>query len=172
MDDLDFLDQPDDRLEQNGYAQVILSVIDRAPLLGTPRLAALVDDCLRRDSPPPPGQVWGWLVMPATLRLVVGPTGLDALDDYVIALKTRLEDRLLAAIRRADDDSLDMVLRYNPVWGGALYHVWQAGYHRQFYFSEYRLSNALYELQQIPVQAGLVASPDRWPYLWLSGAEA
>lgn len=151
------------------YAQVIIVVLNHAPLLAFPRLARRVVDTV--ESSCAPGQLWGYLVMPEYVRLVVGPTNIEGLDTYVDTLKVQSAARLLEAVRRADDDSLDMVLRYNPVWGGAIYEVWQPGYHRQLFWTEYKLSNALYEMGQLPVAAGFVQHPDDWPYLRIGGEE-
>ena len=154
------------------YAQVILVVAGHAPLLADPRLARQVCAALAACAPDAPGSLWGYTVLPDSVRLVVGPTGEDALDRFAEALKTRAAARLLHTIRRADDETLDVVLRYSPVWGGAIYQVWQAGSHRQVFWTEYKLSNALYELQQTPVEAGLVPRAEDWPYTWVGGAEA
>lgn len=159
----------DDWLSADYYAQVILTALDHAPLLAISRLARLVKRSLSMSISLAPGALWGYVVLPDAVRLVVGPTDDDSLDRYVEQIKTTTTDRLLESIRRADDDTLDMVLRYTPVWGGAIYQVWQAGYQRQSFWTEYRLSNALYELAQAPVEAGLAVSADRWPYTWMSG---
>jgi hypothetical protein len=151
-------------VEDEWYAQVILTVIDHAPLLADPRLARIVADALVACAPDAPGRLWGFVVLPETVRLVVGPTTDEALEPFVEQVKARASDRLLSVIRCADDDSLDMVLRYSPVWGGAIYQVWQAGSHRVAFWSEYKLSNAIYDLQQAPVTA------EGWPYVWI-GAE-
>ncbi|HML22306.1 MAG TPA: hypothetical protein PKD09_11705 [Aggregatilinea sp.] len=151
------------------YMQMIVTVRDDASLLADPRLArrlaVLIEDC----KPDAPGGVWGFLILPDMVRLIVGPTDLDRLDTFVEAFKDASERALLDVILRTEGDALDAVLFYNPVWGGAIYHVWQAGYHRQILRTEYRLSNALFELGQVPVQRGLAESPDRWPYLRIGG---
>ncbi len=169
IDDWDLDAALDGDAWQDVTMQAIVTVRDDAPLLADPRLArrlaALIDAC-RTDVP---GVLWGYLILPDAVRLIVGPTDEDRLDTFVETFKDASAHVLLDAIRRADDDTLDHVLFYNPVWGGAIYHVWQAGYHRQILRSEYRLSNALFELGQIPVQRGLVDSPDRWPYLRIGG---
>lgn len=147
------------------YAQVIMVVQNHAPLLAYPRLARIAAQVVETCVDQAPGQLWGYLVMPEYVRLVVGPSNLDRLDPFIDTLKTQISARLLDTICRADDDSLDWVLRYNPVWGGAIYEVWQSGYHRQLFWTEYKLSNALYEMGQLPVAAGLVRQSDEWPYL-------
>ena len=161
---------PDDWLDDEQgerCAQLTVVVLDHAPLLARPRLARAVFDAIRASAEAAPGRLWSALVMPELARVIVGPGSVSALDAYVTALKTHTADRALAIIRRADDDTLDAVLRYSPVWGGAIYRVWQAGYHMQPLWSEYRLSNALYALAQHPVEAGLARMPGEWPWLWL-----
>lgn len=149
------------------YAQLTLVVCDYAPLLARPRLARAVFDGLRAGGSDTPGRLWGALVLPELARVIVGPGDALALDKYVTMLKTQAAKRVLAIVRQSDDDTLDAVLRYSPVWGGAIYRVWQAGYHSQALWSEGQLSNALYALAQRPVEAGLARSPGEWPWLWI-----
>lgn len=150
------------------YAQIALMVRDHAPLLAQPRLARAAFEAVRASAPKAPGRLWGALVLPALVRLIVGPADDDALDVFITLVKARAARRVLAQIQR-DDDALDLVLRYSPVWGGAIYRVWQDGYHRQALWSEYRLSSALYALARLPVEAGLTSAPDGWPWLWIGG---
>ncbi|MBN1680210.1 MAG: hypothetical protein JW966_07950 [Anaerolineae bacterium] len=159
------------------YTQAIVVIADHAPLLAIPRLARLVYDVLKALAPGAPGNLWGMTVLPDSVRLVVGPAPEDAVFAYVDTLKAQSQARLLNTIRHMSGcetpdavDPLDRVLRYNPVWGGMILRVWQNGWHRQVFRSEYKLSNALYELRQAPVEAGLVASADHWPYTWLADA--
>ncbi|NDJ75646.1 MAG: hypothetical protein GYB65_05255 [Chloroflexi bacterium] len=154
------------------YTQVIFTTREHVPLLANGQLVRLVVGAVNDCVPDAPGEVWAYLVLPDALRVIFGPTGEKALDTYVESVKAHTQAHLLAAILRADDDTLDPVLRYNPVWGGAIYHVWQAGYHRQDYHTTYRLSNAIFELQQLPVEAGLVSQPAAWPYLWIGNQDA
>jgi len=163
---------PADEGDEDAYAQVILTVQGHAPLFGSARLARRALDAITACAPGAPGQLWGAVVLPETVRLVIGPAGVDALDQFIEAVKAQSSTRVLSAIRQADDDTLDVVLRYSPVWGGALYQVWQTGYHRQLFWTEYKLSNALYELARAPVEAGLVADLDDWPYRYQDGEAA
>ncbi|HVO71226.1 MAG TPA: hypothetical protein VMT24_14345 [Aggregatilineaceae bacterium] len=149
------------------YAQVIFAVLDSAPLLVDPRLARLTTAALRECAPMAPGRLWGYVVLPETVRLIVGPTGEDALAAFVEEVKVRTGERLLEAILRAADETLDVVLRYTPVWGGAIYRVWTPGYQQHVFWTEYKLSNALYQMVQAPVEAGLVEQADQWPYTWI-----
>jgi len=141
-DELDFAP-----VETEFYAQVILVVEDHKPLLGNTRLEKLAAATINRCAPDAPGSLWGCRILPDSIRLIVGLTDEDRLDQFVETLKTRISSVLLDTIRHMEDEeSLDAVLRYNPVWGGIIYHVWQSGYHRQDYHTEYRLSNAVYEM--------------------------
>jgi hypothetical protein len=162
------LDEELEPIPERFYALAILTVLDHAPLLASPRLARIAVESITACASDTPGQLWGYVVLPDSARLVAGPLDQDQLDPFVELVKTRSSARLLDAIRRADDDSLDYVLRYNPVWGGAIYQVWQPGYHRQIFWTEYKLSNTLYELRQAPVAAGLVEAAEEWPYVGAS----
>ena len=159
-----FEDQPADF-----YAQVILTVTDQAPLLGEPRLARQAMAVLESCTAAAPGELWGYVVLPDAVRLIVGPTNDEALETFVALVKQRTRARLMAVILRSDDETIDAVLRYSPVWGGVNYQVWQPGSHRAIFWTEYKLSNALYDLRQAPVSAGLAAQADDWPYVWEAG---
>lgn len=148
------------------YALSIITVTDHAPLLARPRLARAALDALVSCAGDAPGSLWGALALPDALRWIAGPADEVALATFVEHVKARTAARLLPIVQRADDDSLDAVLRYSPVWGGAIYQVWDAGSHRVRYYTEYRLSNALYELWQTPVTLGLAADAGQWPFRW------
>jgi REP element-mobilizing transposase RayT len=151
------------------YAQVILTVTDQAPLLSAPRLARLTMAALKSCMAAAPGELWGYVVLPDAVRLIVGPTSEESLETFVGLVKQRTHARLMEVILRSDDETVDAVLRYNPVWGGVNYQVWQPGSHRAIFWTEYKLSNALYELRQTPVSGGLVAQAEDWPYVWAVG---
>jgi len=163
MDDFE-LEQAEDF-----YAQVILTVQERAPLLATPRLARLAMGTLHTCAALAPGSLWGYVVLPESIRLIVGPADDEALARFVDEVRQQTERRLLDTILRSDDETLDLVLRYTPVWGGVIYRVWEVGCHRHVFWTEYKLSNALYELGQVSVAAGLVERAEQWPYLWTAG---
>ncbi len=151
------------------YAQVILTVTDQALLLSVPRLARQTMIALESCITAAPGKLWGYLVLPDSVRLIVGPTDENQLELFVALVKQCTHARLMDVILRSDDETVDAVLRYNPVWGGVNYQVWQTGSHRAIFWTEYKLSNALYELRQAPVAAGLVAQAEDWPYSWVAG---
>lgn len=155
--------------EQTGtpYAQAILTVRGRAPLLAAPRLARDMVAALEGCRPDAPGRLWGYLVVPDAVQLVVGPVGAEALSRFVAQVKAAGAARLWDAIRRTDDDdALDAVLAYNPVRGGALVRVWEAGYHRLRLPTDAHLRAALDRLRQIPMRRGLTPPGEAWPYLW------
>jgi hypothetical protein len=162
-------DDPTPEGLHDGYAHIILAVADHAPLMTAPRYARQALAGLSACASDAPGRLWGGVIVPDSLRLIVGPGSDAAVDAFVARLRAETSARLLEAIRRADDDALDVVLRYSPVWGGALYRVWQAGYHQGRLWSEYQLSNALYEMMQLPVALGLFPRADDWPYRYLAG---
>ena len=128
------------------YALIILTTIRRAPLLAVPRLQRLANDTLYAHRADAPGELWAYAVQPCTVRLVVGPVDGDTPDAFVTRVKAWTAAPLLRAIRQADDDSLDAVLHYSPVWGGAIFRVWEEGYHHVPLWNAYRLSQALYTL--------------------------
>ena len=143
------------------YAHIIFTTIRRAPLLAVPRLRRLVSDTLYAHRADAPGDLWAYAVQPCTVRLIVGPVEGDTLDAFVTRVEAWLAAPLLRAIRQADDDTLDAVLHYNPVWGGAIYRVWEAGYHHVPLWNAYRLSQAVYTLGTLRAQGALVWTGDR-----------
>lgn len=151
------------------YAQVVITVTERAPLLADPRLARLAMAGIEACRAAVPGSLWAYLVLPESVRAIIGPAQAAACERFVVQIKAQITMRVLPAILRADDESLDVVLRFNPVWGGAFYRVWDAGYHRTVYWTEYRLSSAVYDLRRLPVTRGLVRHIAAWPYVWVRG---
>ncbi len=151
---------------QDFYAQIVLVVSGHALLFAGDRLARRVVAGIEACRTDVPGTLWAYTVLPESARLIVGPAREPALSGYVDRLKASIADCVLPVIQRRDDDSLDAVLRYNPMWGGAIYRLWEAGFHRVVFWTEYRLSNAIYDLQRLPVDLELVAEPSAWPYTW------
>lgn len=166
MDDFDL----ENALSEDFYAQVILTVQGRAPLLAVPRLARLVMETLNACAASAPGSLWGYIVLPESIRVIVGPADDETLARFVEEVRQQTERRLLDTILRLNDETLDLVLRYTPVWGGVIYRVWEMGYHRNIFWTEYKLSNAVYEMVQASVAAGLVERAEQWPYQWIGGA--
>ncbi len=128
------------------HAYIVLTTTRRAPLFARPRLRRLAAQALEARCAAAPGRLWAYAVTTCTVRLVVGPTEPAALDAFVFQLKGWVAAPVLCAIQRADDETLDAVLHYNPVWGGALYRLWENGHHCQWLWSAYHLSQALYAL--------------------------
>lgn len=154
---------------QDHYARIAITVVGRVPLLAKDRFARMIVTAIETCRDDVPGTLWAYTVLPDSVRLIVGPAAIEALDQFVTQFKAQTEASLLAAIKRADDDSLDAVLRFNPIWGAAIYRVWEAGYHRVLFSSEYRLSNAIYATRQLPVELDLIADAAAWPYTWVGG---
>lgn len=147
------------------HASVMLTVVGRAPLLAEPYLARAICAALDGCAPEAPGRLWGYVVLPDSARLVFGPCDQVALAHFVAQVKAETASRTLSLIRRsADTDALDAVLRFNPVWGGALYRLWQAGFHRTWLYGMAQVGRALQGLVEAPLRAGLAAPGNEWPY--------
>ena len=138
------------------YAHLVLTTTRRASLLAVPRLRRLASEALDAHRVDVPGDLWAYAVQPCTVRLIVGPVDRRALDDFVRRVKAWVASPLLEAIRQADDDTLDAVLNYNPVWGGAIYRVWEEGYHHVPLWNAYRLSRAIYILGALREDGAMV----------------
>ena len=138
------------------YAHVILSTLRRAPLFAVPRLRRLASDALDAHRADLPCTLWAYAVQPCAVRLVIGPAQRDTVDDCMGRVKAWLTAPVLEAIARADDDTLDAVLHYNPVWGGAIYRLWDAGYHYVPLWNAYRLDRALGVLNKLRQQGAVV----------------
>lgn len=170
-DSIDFdVDQLYENEPQDFYAQIVLVTNGHAPLFADDRLARLAVSGVEASRADAPGSLWAYTVLPESVRLVVGPAREPELSGFVERLKADIARRVLPAIRRRDDDTLDAVLCLSPVWGGAIYRLWEAGHHRVVFWTEYRLSNVIYDLQRLPVERELVAEPSAWPYIW-TGAQ-
>jgi hypothetical protein len=99
------------------YAQVILTVTDQAPLLGAPRLARQTMAVLASCGASAPGELWAYVVLPDSVRLIVGRANEESLETFVALVKRRTHTRLMELILRSEDNTVDAVLRYNPMWG-------------------------------------------------------
>ncbi len=150
------------------HASVMLTVVGRAPLLAKPYLARAICAALNGCALEAPGRLWGYVVLPDSVRLVLGPCEGVALQRFVAQVKAETAARALSLIRRsADTDALDAVLRFNPVWGGALYRLWQAGFHCTWLHDMAQVGRALQGLVEAPLRAGLAAPGNEWPYCHL-----
>ncbi len=147
------------------HASVMLTVSGRKPLLAVSTVARAVCEGLDACVSAAPGRLWGYVVLPNALRLVLGPCEKTALSLFVTRVKTQTTARALPLIRRAEDpDLLDGVLYFNPVWGGALYRLWQSGFHCIWLHSPAQVRRSLQQLREAPWQAGLIAAGGTWPY--------
>jgi hypothetical protein len=134
-------------------------------LLAAPPLARAVCEGLDAWNWTAPGFLKGYVVLPDSLRLVLGPCDEVALQRFVAEIKAETTARVLPLLRRIEDpDMLDVVLRFNPVWGGALYRLWQAGFHCTWLHDPVQVRRALQRLREAPLRAGLIAAGDTWPY--------
>lgn len=147
------------------HARLMLTVPGRKPLLAAPSLARAVCEGLDAWNRAAPDLLKGYVALPDSLRLVLGPCDELTLQRFVAAIKAETTARALPLIRRADDpDMLDAVLYFNPVWGGALYRLWQAGFHCTWLRDLAQVRRALQHLREAPLRAGLIAAGDTWPH--------
>lgn len=143
------------------HASVMLTVPGRKPLLATPSLARAVCAGVNGCASAAPGRLWGYAVLPDSLRLVLGPCDDTAVEAFVARLKAETTARVLSAIRCTEDaDALDAMLRFSPVWGGALYRLWQSGFHCTWLHEAGQVHRALQLLDEAPRRAGLTAAGD------------
>lgn len=167
---------PDDLLfkditPQDFYAHIVLSAAQQRGVLTRDHLARQVIVALEACRASAPGSLWAYTVLPDTVRLIVGPAGDDTLASFVENVKTLSAAQVIHCIQRTDDDALDAVLHYHPMWGGAIYRLWEIGYHKSMFWTPYQLSNTIYALRQIPVEMGLASVAETWPYTWVGGAD-
>lgn len=144
---------------------VMLTVTGRTPLLAAPRLARAVCAGLDACVAAAPGRLWGYVVLPDAARLVLGPCDETALHFFVARVKAETTARVLPLLYRAEDpDLLDVVLHFNPVWGGALYRLWENGFHCIWLYDPAQVRRAMQQLREAPEQAGLIAAGNTWPH--------
>ena len=87
------------------YAQIMLTTVRRAPLLATARLARLVIAGIEGCRACVPGQLWAYVVLPESVRVIVGLATTPAIEQFAERLKHATAMPLLDAIRRAAKDS-------------------------------------------------------------------
>jgi REP element-mobilizing transposase RayT len=134
------------------------------PILRVASLAELATNTLLEIFDQHDGQLWGYVILPDSVHLVLEVAEERLYHVFVDAFKDQSEKRLVDAILKYHPALLDRVTRFNPAWGGAIYRIWQEGYHTQPLHSIYAVSNRVAELFNKPVELGLVTDIKDYPY--------
>ena len=136
----------------------------QTPLLATPSLAQRVVDTMLAVFVGQDSQLWGYVVMPDAVHMVVEVGRERDYHVLVEAFKTRSEAVLIQEIQAHQTQLIDYIIRFNPAWNEAIYRVWQDGYHTQRLNTPYAVSNRVADLLTKPVEAGLVNTIGEWPF--------
>ena len=108
--------------------------------------------------------MWGYVILPDAVHLVLEVEEERQYHLWVEAFKAQSEKMLVDAILHQHPVLLDNITRFNPAWGGAIYRIWQEGYHTQPLHSIYAVSNRIADLLNKPVELGLVSDIKDYPY--------
>lgn len=136
----------------------------RFPLFEDHNLAQLVLTQLKQVLSDYNTQLWGYVVLPDSVQIVVETESETAYHQAIEAFKASSESLLCEKIKADYPNLVDAITFYNPAWDKPVYLIWQGGYQTQLLPSVYALSNKIADLVQRPVALGLVASPADWPF--------
>ncbi len=142
----------------------LVSTHNGVALLTTNELAQVALDALQDTVEKHNGQLWGYVILPASVQFVIEVTSERAYHHYVEAFKAASEQALIEAIQAGYEVLLDAITFYNPAWPQPVHHIWQSGYQTQLLPSAYALSNKVADLVQRPVEMGLVKQPADWAF--------
>lgn len=134
------------------------------PVMGVSALAELAMDTLLDISSQQDGQLWGYVILPDAVHVVLEVEVERQYHLWIEAFKVQSEKVLVDAILHQYPGLLDQITRFNPAWGGAIYRIWQEGYHTQPLHSIYAVSNRIADLLKKPVELGLVTDIKDYPY--------
>ncbi len=98
-----------------------------------------------------------WVVMPNHVHVLVEPLGTEAVSKIVQSWKSY---------------TAKVILPLCPVGLFVDKHLWQADYYDRFMRSERHYLAAVDYIHRNPVKAGLVASPEDWPWSSAAGSAA
>jgi hypothetical protein len=139
-------------------------VRNQARLFENAGLAKLVMDCLVSIAKGKPGQLWGYVVLPDMVQMVIEVNDEPDYHRWVEEFKVTSETQLCDAIRTQYEHLLDYITLYNPAWTEPTFRIWQEGYHSQPLHSPYALSNRVADLVNKPVELGLVDNLGDWGF--------
>lgn len=135
-----------------------------AQLLTQGKLAEMALACLRQSVAEYEGQLWGYVVLPDSLQLVVEFGSEEQYHLAIEAFKTASEAVLCQHIAADFENLLDAITFHHPTYAKPIYLLWQNGYHTQILTSVYALSNKIADLLNKPVELGLVEQIQAWPF--------
>ena len=164
MDDIGSLDNRDLAPPAPFWFSCAVIPQEQRPLLESPDLAQIAETVLNKVASRHSGQLWGYVILPAAVHLVLEVEEARDYHLWVEEFKDVSEKNLIKRIQQVHASLLDDIIFYNPVWGGVVYRFWQDGYHTQALNTPYAVSNRVADLLQKPVEAGLVNHSRAWPF--------
>jgi putative transposase len=137
---------------------ITCSCYHREPLLGTPRRRDLFLSVLEQVRQRYEFVVVGYVVMPEHIHLLISEPQRKNPSTVMQALKLGFARRVLAQTRR----------RRNPLqarlFAMPLQHIWQKRFYDFNVWTARKRVEKLRYMHRNPVQRGLVASPEMWPW--------
>lgn len=134
------------------------------PLFQQPILAEIVVRYITEDLATQVQQLWGYVVLPDGLQVVVEVDTEQLYHECIETLKAQTQVLLYPFIEKNFPTLLDSITFYHPLWHKPIYQVWQAGYHTQPLASPYAISNKVAEMVNKPVELGLAKTSSAWRY--------
>ncbi len=140
-------------------------IYNRLPIFTRPSFVVPIIDSLNFYRYKQSYKVLGYVIMPDHLHILIWPYGGVPVPDMMRDLKRFTSGRIA---RQAEVEGKKEWLEAFRAAGEkterADYKVWQDGYWDKNIFSEKMLRQKLNYIHNNPVRAGLVESPDKYPY--------
>jgi len=109
-------------------------------------------------------ELWGWVLMPTHVHLLILPHKADMVSEFLNRLKKSIANRALNWLQKNAPDFL-VRLSDKRSCGKQTYHFWQrgGGHDRNIYSTE-ELHEKIRYIHANPIRAGLVAQAGDWEW--------
>jgi putative transposase len=147
----------------------------RRPLLAGERSCRWFLDSLQRAREKHPFDLWGWVIMPEHVHLLLWPHEGVRISPLLASLKLPVAKRAIAYLEENDPSYLDRLLDVQPN-GARAHRFWQrgGGYDRNIRTAQKAYEKLKY-IHLNPIRRKLVTRVEDWPWssarAWLSGKD-
>jgi putative transposase len=163
------------RYDEPGHARFLtFSCYHRLPLLSKDRSRHWFADALSAARIKHDFQLWGWVIMPEHVHLLILPRDGCRMASILNGIKTTAGRRAIGYLRKEAPHFLSRLAQRDP--RGTWYRFWQAGGGWDENTTEAkRVQEVIDYIHFNPVRRGLVQRPEDWPWssarAWLTGID-